>query len=203
MEDDCCNPPLISLLLAVLGALLWPGVSRLRWEPARCLCYCPAGCSKEQYVLWEYILVEFNCCVLLKFCKKLIFNNSSCSSAPRGYCQHRDQLASGEFRKEACSEYSQTSSRLFILCIWRVSNQVQRFLHPRCSPVCNLVCPLCRSTLIVDPTDEEENLSTAQITVVMDEGDRLCAVHKPGERTDARTHHLYVYVLFHCLLTSV
>nr|XP_055064049.1 exosome complex component RRP43 [Misgurnus anguillicaudatus] len=33
---------------------------------------------------------------------------------------------------------------------------------------------------IVDPTAEEENLSTALLTVVTDEEDRLCAVHKPG-----------------------
>lgn len=44
---------LSSLLLAVLGALLRPDVSRLRWESPGCLCYCPASCSKEQYVLWE------------------------------------------------------------------------------------------------------------------------------------------------------
>lgn len=65
-------------------------------------------------------------------------------------------------------------------------NQVLLYLHPELIPFVILVCSLCRSTLIVDPTDEEENLSTAQITVVTDEGDRLCAVHKPGQRTDAR-----------------
>ncbi|KTF81685.1 hypothetical protein cypCar_00032483, partial [Cyprinus carpio] len=32
----------------------------------------------------------------------------------------------------------------------------------------------------VDPTAEEESLSTALLTVVTDEEDRLCAVHKPG-----------------------
>lgn len=36
------------------------------------------------------------------------------------------------------------------------------------------------SILIVDPTAEEESLSTATITVVVDEEDRLCALHKPG-----------------------
>lgn len=34
--------------------------------------------------------------------------------------------------------------------------------------------------IIVDPTTEEESLSTALLTVVTDEEDRLCAVHKPG-----------------------
>lgn len=61
---------------------------------------------------------------------------------------------------------------------------MQPFLHPASTLLVNLVY-LCRSTLIVDPTDEEENLSSARITVVTEEGDRLCAVHKPGQRTDA------------------
>ncbi|TNM84789.1 exosome complex component RRP43 [Takifugu flavidus] len=47
-------------------------------------------------------------------------------------------------------------------------------------PVASSFCIFDESTLIVDPTDEEENLSTARITVVTEEGDRLCAVHKPG-----------------------
>ncbi|MGH0175972.1 UNVERIFIED_CONTAM: hypothetical protein FKN15_071781 [Acipenser sinensis] len=34
--------------------------------------------------------------------------------------------------------------------------------------------------IIVDPTVEEENLSTGMITVVTDEDEKLCAVHKPG-----------------------
>lgn len=36
------------------------------------------------------------------------------------------------------------------------------------------------SIVIVDPTVEEESLSTAKLTVVMDEEDRLYTVHKPG-----------------------
>ncbi|KAL0994875.1 hypothetical protein UPYG_G00128600 [Umbra pygmaea] len=36
------------------------------------------------------------------------------------------------------------------------------------------------SITIVDPTAEEESLSTATITVVLDEEERLCALHKPG-----------------------
>ncbi|XP_023661056.2 exosome complex component RRP43 isoform X2 [Paramormyrops kingsleyae] len=34
--------------------------------------------------------------------------------------------------------------------------------------------------VIVDPTVEEETLSTAMMTVVTDEDDRLCMLHKPG-----------------------
>lgn len=45
-----------------------------------------------------------------------------------------------------------------------------------------LVCSPCSSILIVDPTAEEESLSTAQLTVVTDEEGRLCAVHKPGQK---------------------
>ncbi|TRY90950.1 hypothetical protein DNTS_022187 [Danionella cerebrum] len=36
------------------------------------------------------------------------------------------------------------------------------------------------SIIIVDPTAEEESLSTSLMTIVTDEVDRLCAVHKPG-----------------------
>ncbi|XP_061103494.1 exosome complex component RRP43 [Conger conger] len=36
------------------------------------------------------------------------------------------------------------------------------------------------SIVIVDPTAEEETLSTAMMTVVTDEEDRLCMLHKPG-----------------------
>ncbi|XP_049709141.1 exosome complex component RRP43 isoform X3 [Elephas maximus indicus] len=34
--------------------------------------------------------------------------------------------------------------------------------------------------LIVDPTGEEEHLATGTLTVVTDEGGRLCCLHKPG-----------------------
>lgn len=53
------------------------------------------------------------------------------------------------------------------------------------------MCSLCRSILIVDPTAEEESLSTAQLTVVTDEEGRLCTVHKPGQ-----THNLMIVVLY-------
>lgn len=46
---------------------------------------------------------------------------------------------------------------------------------------CVIIDFLCSSILIVDPSAEEESLSTAQLTVVTDEEDRLCAVHKPGQ----------------------
>ncbi|XP_068456677.1 exosome complex component RRP43 [Clinocottus analis] len=36
------------------------------------------------------------------------------------------------------------------------------------------------SILIVDPTAEEESLSTSRLTVVTDDDERLCIVHKPG-----------------------
>ncbi|XP_056140635.1 exosome complex component RRP43 [Lampris incognitus] len=36
------------------------------------------------------------------------------------------------------------------------------------------------SSLTVDPTAEEENFSTAHLTVVVDEEGRLCSVYKPG-----------------------
>lgn len=56
---------------------------------------------------------------------------------------------------------------------WPGLNHVQCFM--------NLVDFPCSSILIVDPSAEEESLSTARLTVVTDEGDRLCAVHKPGQ----------------------
>ncbi|CAL8307339.1 unnamed protein product [Gadus morhua 'NCC'] len=47
-------------------------------------------------------------------------------------------------------------------------------------PVASSFCVFDNSILIVDPTGEEERLSTAQLTVVTDEDGRLCSVHKPG-----------------------
>ena len=43
---------------------------------------------------------------------------------------------------------------------------------------------VCSSVVIVDPTVEEESLSTATLTVVTDVDERLYAVHKPGERKE-------------------
>uniref|UniRef100_A0A3Q3MDZ6 Ribosomal RNA-processing protein 43 n=1 Tax=Mastacembelus armatus TaxID=205130 RepID=A0A3Q3MDZ6_9TELE len=53
-------------------------------------------------------------------------------------------------------------------------------LHIRKHPISASFCVFDDSILIVDPTAEEESLSTAQLTVVTDEEDRLCSVHKPG-----------------------
>lgn len=47
-------------------------------------------------------------------------------------------------------------------------------------PVGASFCIFDDSILIVDPTAEEECLSTAQLTVVTDEEGRLCSLHKPG-----------------------
>nr|XP_015823820.2 exosome complex component RRP43 [Nothobranchius furzeri] len=47
-------------------------------------------------------------------------------------------------------------------------------------PVSVSFCIFDDSILIVDPTAEEESLSTARLTVVMDEEDQLCSLHKPG-----------------------
>ncbi|XP_067348317.1 exosome complex component RRP43 isoform X2 [Channa argus] len=52
-------------------------------------------------------------------------------------------------------------------------------LHIHKHPVGASFC-VFDSILIVDPTAEEESLSTAQLTVVTDEEGRLCSVHKPG-----------------------
>uniref|UniRef100_A0A8C9ZXL7 Ribosomal RNA-processing protein 43 n=1 Tax=Sander lucioperca TaxID=283035 RepID=A0A8C9ZXL7_SANLU len=53
-------------------------------------------------------------------------------------------------------------------------------LHIHRHPVGASFCVFDDSILIVDPTAEEESLSTAQLTVVTDDEDRLCVVHKPG-----------------------
>ena len=61
------------------------------------------------------------------------------------------------------------------------------------TPLC---CVPCRSSvLIVDPTGEEERLSTAQLTVVTDEDGRLCSVHKPGQTSKPFTRHFVKFLL--------
>lgn len=130
----------------------------------------------------------------MKCCERREFSIILCSSAPRGYYQHGDSFTCGEFRKEAWIEGLQAPSGLFLLYLWWVSEPGATFpqVHPAWTLLVNLVY-LRRSTLIVDPTDEEENLSAARITVVTEEGDRLCAVHKPGQRTDAGSfNHLNI-----------
>lgn len=37
------------------------------------------------------------------------------------------------------------------------------------------------SVLFADPTDEEENLVTGVVTVVVTDDDKIAAVHKPGD----------------------
>ncbi|KAK9536554.1 hypothetical protein VZT92_006327 [Zoarces viviparus] len=61
-----------------------------------------------------------------------------------------------------------------------VNLEKRRGLHIHKHPVGASFCVFDDSILIVDPTAEEESLSTAHLTVVTDEEDRLCIVHKPG-----------------------
>ncbi|XP_030602630.1 exosome complex component RRP43 [Archocentrus centrarchus] len=61
-----------------------------------------------------------------------------------------------------------------------VNLKKRRGLQIHKHPVGASFCVFDDSILIVDPTAEEESLSTAQLTVVTDEDERLCCVHKPG-----------------------
>uniref|UniRef100_A0A8D3B9L0 Exosome complex component RRP43 n=1 Tax=Scophthalmus maximus TaxID=52904 RepID=A0A8D3B9L0_SCOMX len=61
-----------------------------------------------------------------------------------------------------------------------VNSEKRQGLCIRKHPVATSFCIFDDSILIVDPTAEEESLATAQLTVVTDEEDRLCSVHKPG-----------------------
>ncbi|XP_020505793.1 exosome complex component RRP43 [Labrus bergylta] len=61
-----------------------------------------------------------------------------------------------------------------------VNLEKRRGLQIQRHPVGASFCVFDDSILIVDPTSEEESLATAQLTVVTDEEDRLCTVHKPG-----------------------
>ncbi|XP_041864333.1 exosome complex component RRP43 [Melanotaenia boesemani] len=65
-------------------------------------------------------------------------------------------------------------------CTPEVKLEKRHGLHVHKHPVCASFCVFDDSILILDPTAEEETLSTAQLTVVTDEDDRLCSVHKPG-----------------------
>uniref|UniRef100_A0A3P9JMW5 Ribosomal RNA-processing protein 43 n=1 Tax=Oryzias latipes TaxID=8090 RepID=A0A3P9JMW5_ORYLA len=47
-------------------------------------------------------------------------------------------------------------------------------------PVGTSFCIFQDSILIVDPTADEESLSTSRLSVVTDEEERLCSLHKPG-----------------------
>ncbi|KAM6985194.1 exosome complex component RRP43 [Aplochiton taeniatus] len=70
------------------------------------------------------------------------------------------------------------------------------------------------SIVIVDPTAEEEGLSTSTFTVVTDEKDRLCSLHKPGGTSlsgeklqncisRATTRHREIHKLIEKVLLSV
>ena len=50
---------------------------------------------------------------------------------------------------------------------------------------------ICSTVLFADPTDEEENLLTGVVTVVVTDDDKIAAVHKPGE---------YLYPLSKCTI---
>ncbi|KAL4608565.1 exosome complex component RRP43 [Arapaima gigas] len=47
-------------------------------------------------------------------------------------------------------------------------------------PVASSFAVFDNTIVIVDPTAEEESLAMATVTVALDEGDRICALHKPG-----------------------
>ncbi|KAM9333014.1 exosome complex component RRP43 [Pholidichthys leucotaenia] len=66
------------------------------------------------------------------------------------------------------------------MCTPKVNLEKRRGLHIHKHPVSASFCVFDDSILIVDPTAEEESLSTARLTVVTDEEDRLCHLHKPG-----------------------
>ncbi|XP_026227838.1 exosome complex component RRP43 [Anabas testudineus] len=61
-----------------------------------------------------------------------------------------------------------------------VNLEKKQSLHIHKHPVGASFCVFDDSILIVDPTSEEESLSTAQLTVVTDEEGQLCSLHKPG-----------------------
>ncbi|XP_008302217.1 exosome complex component RRP43 [Stegastes partitus] len=65
-------------------------------------------------------------------------------------------------------------------CAPEVNPEKRCGLHIHKHPVGASFCVFDDSILIVDPTAEEESLSTAQLTVVTDEEGRLCSLHKPG-----------------------
>ncbi|XP_038134735.1 exosome complex component RRP43 [Cyprinodon tularosa] len=65
-------------------------------------------------------------------------------------------------------------------CLPEVDLEKRQRLRIHRHPVGASFCVFDDSILIVDPTAEEESLSTAHLTVVTDEEGRLCSVHKPG-----------------------
>ncbi|KAJ0004570.1 hypothetical protein NQD34_010784 [Periophthalmus magnuspinnatus] len=65
-------------------------------------------------------------------------------------------------------------------CLPEVSLEKKHDLQIHRHPVSSSFGVFDKSIMIVDPTAEEESLLTAQLTVVTDEHERLCSVHKPG-----------------------
>ena len=46
--------------------------------------------------------------------------------------------------------------------------------------LCYVILFICSSVLFSDPTDEEENLVSGIVTIVVRDDDKIAAVHKPG-----------------------
>uniref|UniRef100_A0A8C6SNS8 Ribosomal RNA-processing protein 43 n=1 Tax=Neogobius melanostomus TaxID=47308 RepID=A0A8C6SNS8_9GOBI len=65
-------------------------------------------------------------------------------------------------------------------CLPEVNLEKRHELQIHRHPVGSSFGVFDKSIVIVDPTAEEESLLTAQLTVVTDEEERLCSVHKPG-----------------------
>ncbi|CAL1572948.1 unnamed protein product [Knipowitschia caucasica] len=61
-----------------------------------------------------------------------------------------------------------------------VNFEKKRGLKIHRHPVASSFGVFDKSIVIVDPTAEEESLLTSQLTVVTDEEERLCSMHKPG-----------------------
>ncbi|XP_053703288.1 exosome complex component RRP43 isoform X1 [Synchiropus splendidus] len=61
-----------------------------------------------------------------------------------------------------------------------VDSKKKRGLKIQRCPIATSFTVFDNSIVIADPTLEEECLSTAQLTVVTDEDDQLCSLHKPG-----------------------
>uniref|UniRef100_A0A3B3DJ70 Ribosomal RNA-processing protein 43 n=1 Tax=Oryzias melastigma TaxID=30732 RepID=A0A3B3DJ70_ORYME len=67
-----------------------------------------------------------------------------------------------------------------VTCKPEVDSKERHKLPVHKHPVSTSFSIIENSILIVDPTADEESLSTARLSVVTDEDDRLCSLHKPG-----------------------
>ncbi|XP_052036481.1 exosome complex component RRP43 isoform X1 [Apodemus sylvaticus] len=61
-----------------------------------------------------------------------------------------------------------------------VNLKKKSYLNVRTNPVATSFAVFDDTLLIVDPTGEEEHLSTGTLTIVTDEEGKLCCLHKPG-----------------------